>query len=320
MVKSGTVEKYLLNASRLISGFTGEDPRKVDQQAKMNHFLVKGVIDEIERFEKVPDKREPHTPAMQFYIRENADSTPIDSLESALADGCGLGLVLGPRITEWAQSDDAHSDPLSPELAPNNEPRAFTLSDVDLRGQGDQRVSLEQFATMDDTAISSAYITFSWQKNGRHGERKLVVRNDSNTRLCPVRNLLRMMRRYQRLMGGITNRTSPLSVYQDSNGTIKSIVARDVTAALRQAAATVYKINPDTDSGKKTLSLWSTHSIRVGACVALHVNGISGPEIKFLLRWNSDAFMDYLRNLGTLSLKQNAALNAHSPDALPNLF
>ena len=61
---------------------------------------------------------------------------------------------------------------------------------------------------------------------------------------------------------------------------------------LQEAAAFVYDIKD-----KKELSKFTAHSIRVGACVNLHSQGQSGENIKFRLRWRSDAFMMYLKNI-----------------------
>ena len=43
---------------------------------------------------------------------------------------------------------------------------------------------------------------------------------------------------------------------------------------------------------KKELAKFTYHSIRVGACVALHAAGEDGDLIKFWLRWRSDSFRD----------------------------
>jgi hypothetical protein len=65
---------------------------------------------------------------------------------------------------------------------------------------------------------------------------------------------------------------------------------------LQEAAAFVYDIKD-----KKQLSKFTAHSIRVGACVNLYSQGESGENIKFRLRWRSDAFMMYLRNIIALA-------------------
>ena len=61
---------------------------------------------------------------------------------------------------------------------------------------------------------------------------------------------------------------------------------------LQEAAAFVYDIKD-----KKELSKFTAYSVRVGACVNLHSQGESGENIKFRLRWRSDSFMMYLRNI-----------------------
>ena len=69
---------------------------------------------------------------------------------------------------------------------------------------------------------------------------------------------------------------------------------------------------------KAVLQLWSAHSLRVGACVILHTMGFTGTQIKFLLRWKSDTFMMYLRNVALLSDQQDEAIDKAA--ALPDLF
>ena len=59
----------------------------------------------------------------------------------------------------------------------------------------------------------------------------------------------------------------------------------------------------------KDLSKWSSHSLRVGACVALHAMGFSVLDIQWILRWRSTAFMVYLRNVAILAIRQHQALD-----------
>jgi hypothetical protein len=77
-----------------------------------------------------------------------------------------------------------------------------------------------------------------------------------------------------------------------------------------------YKLDPTRD--KKHLQKWSVHSIRVGACVILHGMGFTDTQIQFLLRWTSNAFYVYLRNIAGLAHKQNRALDDLS--AMPNFI
>lgn len=84
---------------------------------------------------------------------------------------------------------------------------------------------------------------------------------------------------------------------------------------MRSIAAHVYSLDPV--KHKKELQLWSAHSFRVGACTLLHAMGYTGTEIKFLLRWRSDTFMDYLRNMTILSERHAETIDKAS--VMPNL-
>ena len=85
-----------------------------------------------------------------------------------------------------------------------------------------------------------------------------------------------------------------------------SITSDEIEAYMRALAVKTY--NLDRVQDKAALQLWSAHSLRVGACVLLHAMGFAPQDIKWLLRWLSDAFMGYLRNIAILSDRQNRAL------------
>ena len=74
--------------------------------------------------------------------------------------------------------------------------------------------------------------------------------------------------------------------------------------ALQSTAHAVYNITKKEDLGRFT-----SHSIRVGACVLLHTQNISAEDIKFRLRWRSDAFRMYLRNVTQLAERHKNAIN-----------
>ena len=85
---------------------------------------------------------------------------------------------------------------------------------------------------------------------------------------------------------------------------------------MRAIASEVYKLHPVRN--KAALARWSCHSLRIGACVLLHVLGYSHIKIKWLLRWKSDCFMEYLRNLSVLADEQATALDLGAK--MPNFF
>ena len=80
----------------------------------------------------------------------------------------------------------------------------------------------------------------------------------------------------------------------------------------------VYDINPTTKTGQHDLSMWTSHSLRIGACIILHNAGFTDEQIQRLLRWHSRAFTEYLRNLAALAAKQTYAIN--EAGAMPNFL
>ena len=106
-----------------------------------------------------------------------------------------------------------------------------------------------------------------------------------------------------RLVG--SDSTKPLCVYRHTNGTVRYITASIIEATFRKAASHIYKLDPVKDCAH--LRKWSAHSLRVGACVILHGMGFTDSQIQFLLRWRSNAFFTYLRNITGLAYKQNRA-------------
>lgn len=91
---------------------------------------------------------------------------------------------------------------------------------------------------------------------------------------------------------------------------VRYVVASDIEKAFRMLAQELYGLNPAKDADKEELQRWSSHSIRVDACTLLHAARYDPTYIQFLLRWDSNAFMKYLRNLVTISKKHTADITA----------
>ena len=98
----------------------------------------------------------------------------------------------------------------------------------------------------------------------------------------------------------------PIAIYVEiKNGKKKISYIDDVhiKKILQEAAKEVYNI-----TNKEDLSKFTAHSIRVGACVLLHAQNISSEDIKFRLRWRSDSFRMYLRNIIQLAERHRDAI------------
>ena len=109
------------------------------------------------------------------------------------------------------------------------------------------------------------------------------------------------MKRY-RSVSKLT-KVNTLSVYLDKkNGVVKNIVVDDVVAAMKMSAKALY------DLSDAELDAFKCHLIRVGACCILFSQGVRPAMIKKLLRWKSDAWLVYLRDLTAIANSQNEAI------------
>jgi hypothetical protein len=155
------------------------------------------------------------------------------------------------------------------------------------------------------------WVIFRTQKNGQNGEEKLFARNPKLGGFCYVSSVYRALQRFQRLSlidPRLRPNATPLSVYWSvTHSCVKLIQANNIERFLRHLASVVYHLDPVRDA--KDLERWSSHSLRVGACVALHAMGFSPLDIQWILRWRSQAFMVYLRNVAILAIRQYQALD-----------
>jgi hypothetical protein len=140
-----------------------------------------------------------------------------------------------------------------------------------------------------------ADVRWRYQKNGTKNEKKMFVRVGragyvhSASNLCAVSAWLRIAQRWVDLK--LTD-DHPLAVFTDSGdaaGKLEFIRPTHINHALRSAATAVYNVTDPND-----LARFSSHSIRVEACVALHAAGVQQQDIKFALRWKLDSFLHVL--------------------------
>ena len=141
--------------------------------------------------------------------------------------------------------------------------------------------------------VQQVLVRWQFQKNGTKKEQKTFVRiSGGDCSLCAVSAWLCIIKRWTDFKLGSN---FPLVVFSDTgmaSGKPVLICSMHIKASLQHAAMEVYGI---TDPA--ALSRFSAHSIRVGACVALHAASIQQQDIKFALHWKSDSFYNYLCNL-----------------------
>ena len=305
-IKAGSIGRYLHAAAEFLSLFDPQeqrDARFLDRTTTRSPYIQR-VLDQVAKFEKVPDRQDAYTIAMQKALytqtRPLAKAKP-DCLKVALFQWFGAALQGGNRRCEWCQTP-AQASIDTFELSPTGECRAFTLDDITFFNKKKRPLPLQD-ALQNFRRAHYVRVTYRWQKNGEHGLSKTYARNTSNRACDSVDHFLHICARYVRLVG-MTHTDRPLAIYRAKNGTIRNITSADVASVMRALARDVYHIK-----NKKDAQRFSTHSLRVGACCILWAKGLSGEFIQRALRWKSESWKDYIRDLTIQSLQHNTAIN-----------
>jgi hypothetical protein len=310
-LRVATIKKYLFDTATMITSCGDRDPRYLEPNSKSFAPAIQAIYEEMSRWECVSENiREPYTPAMQTHL-DFLCSSPHehpDSLLHTLRDFFLMGLYGGFRQSEWSQ--DTNSDPSKPDRNLHGTTQAFTIEDFTFLGPGDVRLTRTQALATPEVALSAVDTCWRTQKNKQHGEKKRFSANTLHHN-CYVAAARRTCQRFLRLRGE-SDTTTPLSIYVTKSGTQKLITSKDISQCMQYLASAVYHIIDPHE-----LARFSAHSLRVGACVILHAQGLTESQIQFILRWRSLAFMAYLRNLTALSDRQNLAFNSF---AIPREF
>ena len=147
-------------------------------------------------------------------------------------------------------------------------------------------------------------LRWRFQKN-QDNDQQLSNSSDKNPDLCFVKAAVDIRRRISRSK---LDAISPIDVFLQHDTISKEykfITDKHIHKLLQKAAAVVYTLKDIED-----LQKFTAHSIRVGACVALHVLNKETSFIQFRLRWRSDAFKMYLRNVAALAVQHYKARQA----------
>jgi len=305
-MKAGTITAYIKDVASFLAPYSPVDPRFRVSTDRGLAPEIKAIIDEVKRWEGQPDRREPYTPQMLRHHRQTT-SGEFTSLNNALADWFTMGLYGGFRLSEWAQARGGGKIGKH-HLTSQKEAYAFRF-----REPSGAFIQFDRAVKSPDLVYRTE-LTHAEQKNQNNGEIRIYVRNKTNDDQCFVAALMRVVKRFIDILG--PNESLPLSVYLDSSGNPRNITSDEIEKAMRRSATAVYNLDPVLYEAD--ILRWSAHSLRVGACVALYTCGFTTTSIKHLLRWKSDAFMGYLRNINTISEQQNTALN--DVGDMPNYF
>jgi hypothetical protein len=135
-IKAGTIAKYLQAVGNFLQCLHPEqiNPRRVHDADKQLAPPIKAVLTELERWETVPNRREPYTLQMQATLQTWTVGMDNDSYYSACVDWFLLGLYLGLWCSEWAQSHTNYQlGSHQMNHLPTPQPQAFLLGDFEFR-------------------------------------------------------------------------------------------------------------------------------------------------------------------------------------------
>ena len=326
-LKPATVEKIIRNVALYIMLFSGIDFRKDHPSDQHMGHILSPVYRDLRAYEALPNRREPYTLDMQALAHAEASHQSLSqphSILPTLCNGFGAGLNAGFRLSEWAQPG-GRRDPQYPLPALNPRPgisptKAVVPNDLMVVTACHRRLAGLDILSVDLLDILRLLLTFRYQKNGQHGEERMFTQSDDpDTPHSMIPRLYNALHRFQALQAldpSLDPAHTPLFVYWDPlSSRVCLPTSVEIEAFMRGLAARCYHLDPVAD--KAALQRWSSHSLRVGACVLLHSMGFPPQDIKWLLRWLSDAFMAYLRNTAVLATRQHRALDAAA--SMPHL-
>jgi hypothetical protein len=305
IVRKSTIVGYLDAVAEMFTDQKMQDPR-IDPKTGKIHRLIDTILKEIERWESMPNRREPVTKTMVRHLQGTSKDHHEDSLDTAITDWMIVGLHTGYRRIEWAQEREPKTES-DFQRAENPEKSIYAVTDKDIRFRDKNNKVRHDYMSVNPNKMGGIDLRWRFQKNGENGQWLTFAANHAEKDMCIVRAYLRILRRARRwnLPTG-----TPLAIYQKCPGSKKHsyIVTSSITRVFTRVGQEVYDYGPDDKVS------YTPHSLRVGACVLLHVAKYSPLKIKQRLRWKSDSFMMYLRNVPQLAIDQIRAMNATTVD------
>lgn len=300
-IKAATIEEYLKAAAGLIKKLDPVDGRDaMYDRDGVKYIGITSVLREVRRIEKVPNRRENYSIAMHFRLYERQKMAGEDSLIRVMYNWFTTGLQFGNRRSEWCQPDGAgllHKV----QMCAFGRATAFIFEDIRFFTGSKIELSIET-ALQNEEAVFIIRVRFMWQKNLQHNIHRWAYRNNARPFLCAVRAWIAIVRRFIRLMGRDSDK--PLAVYRTKLYQTRLVTSDDATRVLRDLAVDVYKLTKKEDTQK-----FSSHSLRVGACCILFATGYPPDFIQRVLRWDSDAWRKYVRDLVVTAMQVNVAMN-----------
>jgi len=238
--------------------------------------------------------------------RSAENSKSPDSEKHILFDVTCMGRIIGPRVSEYAQTSptkiDYHVYPSGKTVI-----KAFTANDFVFLDKSGHIIDSKSLTDASKNVVAKVKCTWRIQKNRRNGQAITLSADVEHPKICPVRAALRLVLRARRC--GQPD-DCPVACYK-LRGKLTYLTGKRIAALFREA---VKKEFPNTP--KDELARYSAHSLRVWACVLLDEAGMTPEFIMSRLRWMGNSFRMYLRDTGLIQDKHRDILRAASQEII----
>ena len=230
---------------------------------------------------------------------DKACTSQPDSFNSSFHDWMVIGAYAGFRKSEWLQDSSEFKKTKDFLRNIDGTVKAFVRSDFEFRDKHHRRI----YPDVRGNILDAHQVSICWrfQKNSDNGQKILFTRNIEEQWMCAVAAATRVYERSVRLRMADD---VPLAIYA-KKGIPTFMTQVEVEVEMQACAKKLYNLTTQED-----IARYTAHSVRVGACVALHSTGASIMTIKFRLRWRSEKFVSYLRHVNQLADSHNISMNA----------
>ena len=294
-IRCKTIKNYLTAINDYFEA--NDEPKPVDFTAKKSKVIK--LITAQEKFESMPARRLPLTPRMQYkiMIEKTIGADPL-GLAALIGNVLGTGRYTGYRKGEIMQDKD---DEVQIYITPDGQQIVRALVANSVAFLTEERVSIDISLQQNRDMIDISTVKYPIQKNRMNQQSLDYDRTREKPEYCFVNHMLQMIDRAHTL--GQPDHL-PLAVYRDDKDSkVKYLTGDKFQEYLRSI---VLEIMPGISA--EDLKLYSTHSVRVTACVNLHEAGKDGTYIKLRIRWKSDCFEIYLRNTAAIRFQHAQAM------------
>jgi hypothetical protein len=222
-----------------------------------------------------------------------------DSVNDLLFDIVALGRYIRPCLSEYSQTTQ---DKFNHHTYPSGKTviKAFIASNFIFYDEKKRIVK----DLNEDSLQRARFVKITWriQKNCQNGQSITLVAESDLPEICLVCSAMQLVLWARRL-----NQPDdmPIAVYKTKKGKVIYLTGNKIAELLRKV---IKKVRPDTTPDK--LKQYSSHSLRVWACVLLD-EAVKLPDyIKKRLLWLGDSFMMYLRDIAIIQHQHVDALLA----------